>query len=83
MYLFCNFLSFLFQDFLLFICVIHNIFPSHQQLAFHGLKGKSRVRSFSQQLQRVTFSPMDTTSLGQHPYLTFSFKAAATGITVS
>lgn len=39
-YLLCNLLPFLFQDFLLLICMIHDIFSSNKQLAFHGLSKK-------------------------------------------
>lgn len=36
-YLFCNFLPFLLQDFLLFICMIYYIFSSNKQLTLHSL----------------------------------------------
>lgn len=36
-YLLCNFLPFLLQDFLLFVCMIYYIFSSDKQLTLHGL----------------------------------------------
>lgn len=45
-YLFCNFLPFLLQDFLLFICMIYYIFSSNEQLTLHGLYEK-RAESMS------------------------------------
>ena len=36
-YLLCNFLPFLLQDFLLFVCMIYYIFSSNKQLTLHGL----------------------------------------------
>lgn len=45
-YLFCNFLPFLLQDFLLFICMIYYIFSSNKQLTLHGLCEK-RAESMS------------------------------------